>query len=105
MVGRRQFTPGGDERVLEALLAGGDVAALGELLAKEMLRSRTGARADRAARLVEQGRAVLRRQVRDGTQIVVGRLRQPGCRRVAMQQLEDPTGGEVVNDQRQLGEG
>jgi hypothetical protein len=55
--------------------------------------------------VVEQRGAVLLLQIGNSAEIVGGRLREPRRRGVAAQKFENPTGGEVMDDERQFGKG
>jgi hypothetical protein len=81
------------------------VAELADVVAHQLLDRRAGQRGDRAGRVLQQRRHLAVGQVRDRGQVGGVRLGAAPGGGVAVDQFEDPAGGEVLGDQGQLREG
>lgn len=105
MIRLGQGAIGGNQQGFQAFLPGADVAELPRLIAHQLLDGRAAQRTDRDAGGVEQRLKLGVRQVGDVLKIIGGCLGQERRGGVAVDEFEDPAGGDVLDEQGEFGEG
>jgi hypothetical protein len=96
VVGFGQLTVRRDQKPLQALLPGGAVAELADLILDQLRDDRAGQRGDRGARVFEQRPDVPGGQVGDGVEVLRRGGRQERRGGVAVDQLQHPALGDVL---------
>ena len=105
VVGLRQGAVGGNQQVFQAFLPGGGVAELADVVAHQFLDGRAGQGGDGASGVFEQRGDLGVGQIRDVGEVCwrcLGEARGGG---EAVDEFEDPSGGEVLGAQGEFGEG
>ncbi len=105
VVGPRQGAVGVNQQVFQAFLPGGGVTELADLVAQQLLDGRAVQGGDGGAGVLKQGGDVGVRQVRDIGEVGGRCLGEASGGGEAVDQVEDPCRGEVLDEEGEFGEG
>ena len=105
MVDLRQGAVGGNEQVFQAFLPCAGVAELSDVVAHQFLDRRSLQGGDGGAGVFEQGGGLGVGQIRDIGEVCRHRFREAWGGGEAVDEFEDPSGGEVLGEEGEFGEG
>jgi len=104
VVGLGEAPIDGNQRVFQTFLAGVDIAELTDLVANQLLQGGVVEGGNGGAGVCQQGVDAVMRQIGNVLQLVGRGGREPAGGRKAVDEFEDPAGGDVLGEQGQLGE-